>query len=363
MPKKPIVLTLDAGGTNFVFSAIKDGSSFGKSFSLPANTSDLELCISSIISGFQELISSMGEKADAISFAFPGPADYEQGVIGDLPNLPAFRGGIPLGPIIQEKFGIPVFINNDGDLFALGETKSGFLPHVNQLLEESGSTKQFKNLVGITLGTGFGVGISVNGDLLTGDNSIAAEGWLLRNKHYTYSNVEDTLSIRAIKRMYAEQISIDPANSPDPKEIFDIAMGKREGIREAAIETYFRYGEVLGDAVAHILTLIDGVVVIGGGVSGAYPIFSRSMMDELNGNFTLLNGKKIPRLIQTIYDLENDFSRKSFLTQKSKSVPVPGTNKSVNYSYVKESVIGLSRLGTNEAISLGAYYFALEKIS
>ncbi len=71
----------------------------------------------------------------AISFAFPGPADYPAGIIGDLPNLPAFRGGVALGPMLEEKFGIPVFINNDGDLFVYGEAIAGFLPYVNGLLE------------------------------------------------------------------------------------------------------------------------------------------------------------------------------------------------------------------------------------
>ena len=55
----------------------------------------------------------------AISFAFPGPADYPNGIIGGwLPNFPSFRDGVALGPFLQEKFGVPVFINNGGDLFA-----------------------------------------------------------------------------------------------------------------------------------------------------------------------------------------------------------------------------------------------------
>ncbi len=345
-----------------MFSSIKNGSVFGDAISIPANTVDLKVCIRLIITGFEQLITNLEGEPDAISFAFPGPADYEQGIIGDLPNLPAFKGGIPLGPIIQEHFDIPVFINNDGNLFVLGESKSGFLPYVNQLLKESGSSKQFNNLIGVTLGTGFGVGISLNGTLLAGDNGVGGEGWLLRNKHYTYSNVEETLSVRSIKRMYAEQISIDPSNSPEPNQIFDIAVGKAEGVREAAVETYLRYGEVLGDAIAHILALVDGLVVIGGGISGAYPIFSKSMMDELNGNFTLLNGKKLPRLIHKLYNLENDFSRKSFLSQRSKPISIPGTKRALEYFEEKSTAIGLSRLGASEAISVGAYYYVLDKM-
>jgi glucokinase len=64
----------------------------------------------------------------AISFAFPGPSDYPRGIIGDLGNLPCFRGGVALGPMLEDTFEIPVFINNDGDLFAYGEAIGGFLP-------------------------------------------------------------------------------------------------------------------------------------------------------------------------------------------------------------------------------------------
>ncbi|RNC85251.1 MAG: ROK family protein [Balneola sp.] len=362
MPKKPVVLTLDAGGTNFVFSAVKNGVSYGKSFSYPAKTNELESCIQLIIDGFEKLASTLDEKPDAISFAFPGPADYEQGIIGDLPNLPAFKGGTPLASMIEERLGIPVFINNDGNLFTLGESKSGFLPYLNQQLNEAGSSRRFNNLIGITLGTGFGVGVSINGQLVIGDNSVAAEGWLLRNKHYNYSNVEDTLSIRSIKRIYAEQISMDPAKAPEPHEIFEVAIGQRDGIREAAIETFLRYGEVLGDAIAHLITIVDGVVVIGGGVSGAYPIFSRSMLDELNGSFTALNGKRFPRLIQEVYDFENEFKRRSFLNLKGQTISIPGSETPITYYETKSTVVGLSKLGTSKAISLGAYHFAVEKL-
>ena len=48
-------------------------------------------------------------------------ADYAHGIIGDLPNFPGFRGGVALGPYLEHVFGIPVFINNDGNLFAYGE--------------------------------------------------------------------------------------------------------------------------------------------------------------------------------------------------------------------------------------------------
>lgn len=357
-----LVFTLDAGGTNFTFSSILDGEPYGESFSLPANAHDLELCINSLKQGFQRLLDSTSIKPKAISFAFPGPADYKNGIIGDLPNLSAFRGGIPLASILEEEFKLPVFINNDGDLFTFGESKAGFLPYINDLVKESGSTKVFKNLIGITLGTGFGVGISINGEMLEGDNSAGAEGWQLRNKHHNYSSIEDTISIRAIKKIYAEQIAVDPSKSPEPSEIFEIAMGKKDGVREAAIETYLRFGDALGDAIAHIVTLIDGLVVIGGGVSGAFPLFSRSMFDELNGNFTRLDGVKQKRLVQRVFNVEDQYQLKLFLQDSSEEIVLPGSKKKMAYDKEKKTVVGLSQLGTSKAISLGAYYYALNKL-
>lgn len=109
---KRTVLTLDAGGTNFVFSAIKDNQEIIVPVGLPAYPDDLRKCLDSIVSGFKEVIARLDDDPVAISFAFPGPADYESGIIGDLPNFPAFRGGIALGPFLKEKFNLPVFINN-----------------------------------------------------------------------------------------------------------------------------------------------------------------------------------------------------------------------------------------------------------
>ena len=166
----------------------------------------------------------------AISFAFPGPADYPNGIIGGLGNLPAFKGGgIALGPMLADRFGIPVFINNDGDLFAFGEAIAGFLPWVNGLLAEGGSPKRFRNLFGATFGTGFGGGIVQDGRLWIGDNSAGGEIWLLRNKLDPKTNIEEAVSIRAIRREYARGAGIAPETAPEPKDIFAIGKGEQAG--------------------------------------------------------------------------------------------------------------------------------------
>ena len=201
-----VVLTLDAGGTNFAFSAVRGDREVVEPVTLPSNAHDLKLCLETIVEGFAKVKEKAPAPPVAISFAFPGPADYPNGIIGDLGNLPAFKGGgIALGPMLEDRFGVPVFMNNDGDLFAFGEAIAGFLPWVNGLLAEGGSPKRFRNLFGATFGTGFGGGIVQDGRLWIGDNSAGGEIWLFRNKLDPRSNIEEAVSIRAIRRVYARE--------------------------------------------------------------------------------------------------------------------------------------------------------------
>lgn len=133
-----VVLTLDAGGTNFVFHAFQGGKAISTGIRKDANADNLERCLATMKEGFREVIQEIDESPVAISFAFPGPADYANGIIDNSNNLPAFKGGVPLKSILEEEFGLPVFINNDGDLFAYGEALGGILPEINARLEASG---------------------------------------------------------------------------------------------------------------------------------------------------------------------------------------------------------------------------------
>ena len=128
------VLTLDAGGTNFVFSAIRGNREAVAPVRMDSGAHDLDLCLKTMEQGFGAVLQALDERPVAISFAFPGPADYENGVIGDLPNLPAFRGGVALKGFLEERFGLPVYINNDGNLYAYGEALAGTLPWLNAQL-------------------------------------------------------------------------------------------------------------------------------------------------------------------------------------------------------------------------------------
>ena len=353
-----IVMTLDAGGTNLKFGALRGGETLVEGLSIPSEADDLDRCLSAVVRGFESVKRALPEPPVAISFAFPGPADYPRGIIGDLPNLPAFRGGVALGPMLEEKFGIPVFINNDGDLFVYGEAIAGFLPYVNGLLERSGNPKHYRNLFGITLGTGLGGGLSFNGELFLGDNSIAAEAHLLRNLREPGINAEEGASIRAVRRVYAEAAGIGVADAPDPAAIFEIGMGRAEGNAPAAHEAFRRLGEVAGDVLAQALALVDGLAVVGGGISGAHPLFLAAMVDAVNGRYD--NGMR--RVYARAYNLEDASQRDRFLRGEAREIGVPYSSRRIVYDPQARTAIGISRLGTSKAVAIGACAFALARL-
>jgi glucokinase len=357
-----IVMTLDAGGTSFRFSAMQGNQPVTPTVTTPSNADNLDRCLQNIIDGFTATKEKCPAPPLAISFAFPGPADYPNGIIGDLPNLPAFRGGVALGPMLAEKFGVPVFLNNDGDLFAYGEAIAGFLPYVNGELAKAGSPKRYKNLVGITIGTGFGGGIVRESELLVGDNSIAGEVWLLRNKLAPAMNAEEGVSIRAVRRVYAERAGVPFDQTPEPKVISEIALGSHPGNQAAAVEAFRRLGEVVGDSLGTALTLIDGLAVIGGGLSSAWPLFLSAVVNELNGDYVGPNGKPFPRLASKAFNLQEPADMEKFLRGETREVKVPRSERTVQYDPLRRVGIGISRLGTSQAIAIGAYAFALRRL-
>ncbi len=359
---KRIVLTLDAGGTNLVFSAIQGYEEIVDPIILPTDGENLQKCLKNIIEGFQQVKAKLKTPPVAISFAFPGPADYPNGIIGDLTNLPGFRGGVALGLMLEDHFHLPVFINNDGDLFAYGEAIAGLLPQVNKALAQSGNPKRYKNLLGVTLGTGFGAGIVRNGELFIGDNSAGAEIWIMRNKIYPHTPVEESVSIRGIRREYAQYAKISLEEAPSPKDIFEIATGQREGHRDAAIMAYEKFGEALGDALANAITLIDGLIVIGGGLAGACPQFLSTVVKEMNRPLEWLNGEEVNRTELQVYNLEDPNDQEAFLKGSPKEILVPFSNKKRWYEPVKRVGVGISKLGTSKAVAIGAYVFALRHL-
>ena len=356
-----VVITLDAGGTNLVFGAIQANKFIVEPITLPSHAEDLDKCLAAMVEGFRAVIGCLSEKPVAISFAFPGPADYPNGVIGGyLPNFPSFRDGVALGPFLEATFGIPVFINNDGDLFAYGEALGGALPEVNARLEELGCPKKYKNLIGYTFGTGLGIGVVVNGRLNRGDNS-CVETFCLRHKKMPDVIVEEGVAVRAIKRVYAEA-SGDVNHTFEPKEICEIADGTRPGDREAAKKAFAELGEIAGDAMATAVTLIDGLIVIGGGITAARKYIMPSLLKELRSKMHTIQGEELNRVQMQVYDLDNEEEFREFAKGAQRPLKVYGTDRYVAYDPQKRIGVMISKLGASQAISVGAYAFALSQL-
>ena len=356
-----IVATLDAGGTNFVFGAMQAGEFIIDPVSVPAQSHDLDLCLQNMVNGFQQVFDKLDEKPVAISFAFPGPADYPNGIIGGyLPNFPSFRDGVALGAFLEGKFGVPVFINNDGDLFAYGEALCGMLPEINSRLKELGSAKQYKNLIGYTLGTGFGIGVVIDNNLNRGDNSCVAT-FCLRHRDMPNVIVEDGVAIRAVCRVYGEQ-SGNPNHGLTPKDICEIADGTREGDQAAAKEAFASLGRVAGAAISTAVTIIDGLVVIGGGVSAASRWIMPALLEEMRSKLRTLGGDEVSLVQMKVYDLENADEFALFAKGETKKVKVYGEDRYVDYDCQKRVGIAISKLGASKAVSVGAYAFALSEL-
>lgn len=346
---KRTILTLDAGGTNFVFSAIQGNREVVSPVRMDAVTDNAQACLDLLVKGFRQVQQELSHPAVAISFAFPGPADYESGIIGDLPNFPCFRGGVAMGPYLEEAFGLPVFINNDGNLFAYGEALSGILPQINAQLDAAGSSVCYRNLIGLTFGTGFGAGVVVDGTLLKGDNGCGGDVWCMRNVFNPGEYAEENVSIRAVKRVYRE-LSGDERDL-SPKDIFDIASKTLEGNADAARESFRHLGIAAADALAHALDIADALVVIGGGLSGASKFIVPAMVEAIR-----------PWVQMEVFDLSVRSGMRKFLEDSSVLVQVPGSDRQVRYRSQKKTGIALSALGTSRAVSLGAYAYALRKL-
>lgn len=360
---KRVVLTLDAGGTNFVFSAIQGFQQIAEPVCLSSASTSVEECLNKIVAGFEKIKRQLDQEPVAISFAFPGPADYKNGIIGDLPNIKAFRGGVALGPYLRKYFNLPVYINNDGHLFAYGEALAGTLPMVNSWLTQAGNPKQYKNLLGITLGTGLGSGIVIDNTLLSGDNGSGGHIWCLRNPLYNSYIVEESVSIRAIVRVYEKlATSLHEYEMLTPKDIFEIAEGKKDGDKQAAIASFAELGSILGQILTSVLTVIDGLVVIGGGLIGAAKYILPAVINELRQDIGMMDGTTFPIMQSYVYNLADKQDREAFLNGNGKQIQIFNSNDYVYYDMANNIGLAVSSIGTNKAVMCGAYAFALQQL-
>jgi len=355
-----IVMTLDANSAVMVFGAMQGGEFIVDPITLDANAHDLDLCLQTMVKGFRMVRDQLARQPAAISFAFPGPADYPNGIIyGYLLNFPSFRGGVALGPYLRKKFGIPVYINNDGDLFAYGEALGGVLPDINERLELAGSSKRYRNLLGYVFGDGFGVGMIVNGMLNRGDNSCVETCYFPHAKRPDII-VEEGVSIRAVKRVYKELSSDE--RELEPKDIFEIAEGRMEGSREAAVQAFAEMGELTGEVMLPAANITDGLIVLGGGMTGAARYIKPAILEVMRSKIHTLDGKELGRIPMKVYDLDNEEEFADFVKGEQQKMKIYGSEIEVDFDPQKRIGVTVSKMGAGKAIAIGAYAFALDQL-
>ena len=282
----------------------------------------------------------------AIGISCGGPLDSRTGVVMSPPNLPGWDN-IPIVGIFEKEFGIRTAIHNDANACALAEWQFG-------------AGAGTRNMIFLTFGTGLGVGLVIDNRLNRGDNS-CVETFCLRHKKMPEIIVEDGASIRAVKRVYGEA-SGDVNHTFEPKDICEIAEGKRPGDVEAAKKAFAEMGEIAGDAMATAVTLVDGLIVIGGGITAARKWIMPSLLNELRSKMHQLNGNELNRVQMKVYDLDDETEFREFAKGAQRPLKVYGTDRYVAYDPQKRIGVTISKLGASQAISVGAYAFALSQL-
>lgn len=251
MNKKPYVIGLDLGGTNSVFGVVDKNAKIVKSVSIPTTGhGTVEKYVKASVDVLLPMIDEVGGigKINAMGIGAPN-GNYYSGCIEDAPNL-EWRGTIPLAKMFNEALGIPVVMTNDANAAALGEMTYG-------------AARGMKNFVEITLGTGVGSGIVVNGQLVYGHDGFAGElGHVIVEKNGRECGcgrrgcLECYCSGTGIARSAVEKLAVTRRPSvlrdilSSKLEAKDVAVAAASG-DELALEILADTGRRLGEACAN----------------------------------------------------------------------------------------------------------------
>jgi glucokinase len=262
-----IVLAVDLGGTNIRMAAVNRDGNILQHAKRPTPH---QLTPETLLDLTNQLAGDCGferTKPDAIAFAPPANVGAD-GIIRNLPNLPLLDG-FGLKAALQDEFGIPAVVENDATAAAIGE---------NWL----GASKAVNNSIMVTLGTGVGGGIIIDGEPLRG-----VDGGAGKIGHITVEPdghpcgcgsrgcVEQYASATAITRM-ANESGLTASNSHDVYDAFTSG-------NERAIDVFRKMGRYLGIMLGGLVnTLNPEIIVIGGGAAAAWPAFNEHVRGELD---------------------------------------------------------------------------------
>jgi|FLYN01.1.fsa_nt_gi glucokinase len=203
-----------------------------------------------------------GARVAGIGISAPGPLNPATGIIVAPPNLPGWHN-VPLRDILQEAFSVPVYVGNDANVAALAETARG-------------AAHGFRHVIYITVSTGIGGGVIMDGRLLLGKDGLAAEvGHMVMVVDGTVTTLEKEAAGPALAKQARAQIErgekslIHELVKGDLSQISAKTVGQAAEAGDAlALEVVRRGGRIVGLGITTLLHLFNPeIVVIGGGVS------------------------------------------------------------------------------------------------
>lgn len=258
-----MVLSVDIGGTNLCIGLVDDGV-VTSMVSVPSfsPTATLEQTLEYLSEQISSVISPSVEK---IGIGVPSVVDVEKGIVYEAANIPSWKE-VHLKSFLEERFGIPVRVNNDANCYAMGAY--GTYP----------SCSKPDVLVTVTLGTGIGIGVVNQGCLFCGSNCGTGElGYL----DYKDSCLEDYCS-----RQFFDRRGVVPHEVSASALLGD----------EESIALFNEFGRHLGHALFLLMCAYDpSHIVFGGGIANALPLFRDSMEAYLRDRFPFK--KNVDKLI------------------------------------------------------------------
>lgn len=265
--KNELIIGVDMGGTNVRAGNVQNGSASGI-ISKPINAKgNADEVLDELFNLIDQIFTSYTK---AIGIGFPGLA--VNGVAYDVYNIPSWKE-VALQQAMEQRYGVPVLINNDANCFALGEFYFG-----------KGQGKD--SMVGLTVGTGLGSGIIINKKLYSGKACCAGEFGMVPYLDNFYEYYASGQFFQNIHNVNGEMV-FKKASEGD----------------ETALSLYQEFGKHFGNAIKTILYTLDPeLVVLGGSVRYAYRFFEKSMWQQIE---TMELRKGLENFSIEISELEN----------------------------------------------------------
>lgn len=263
------ILGIDLGGTNVRVGHIDKNSLVRVESSPITKDGSVDEVINEIFSLIEKFSTSdiMG-----IGIGVPSIVDIERGIIYNVQNIPSWKE-VHLKEIIEKRYRVPVYINNDANCFAVGE-------------KYFGKGKKYKNIVGLILGTGMGAGILINDKLYTGKNCGAGE-------FGTIPYLEKTYEYYCSGQFFINEYNITG------EKLFKKA---KEGDNKA-IKIFSKFGTNIGEAIKLIMYSIDPeTIILGGSVTKSYNFFKEDMFKSINSFYY---SKSIENINIEVSEIEN----------------------------------------------------------